>query len=670
MKIVYCAQFRDHTGYAIAARRYLKALDQFLQKNEGKFSLHVYSVVALNAGKLSKEEENLLQKYEFKNDSEIQDVMKEEYIFIWHMPPPMMVFADERFKPSPNCSPSMKKLIKASSYNVSLVAWETDKVPSEWQENYDYYKPDAIIVPSKWNKDVFEQTSIRCEVVPHVIENISDNVKEIPNLSSALNKKFVIFSSSQWTHRKGFDVLLKAYFSEFGKSEDVVLVLKTYDSATHKTERISHEIKNYKATTLFEFNQKPKDNNLIVLPGFLSAESVAWLYNKSNVFALTSRGEGFGLPISEALLNKKPVIVPSEGGHIDFIEPDSAFFVDGRWDCCFLGIPPYETDGNYYECSIRDTRKQLRKAYNLWKENPKQLEEKGLRGHDYIKGKGYDAYNIGKRFFEVLDSVQIKEEENDIKSLRRNIKKQLDKKSNIEEKINTLKDSFKGKTCYILATGPSLLDYDKDLLKDVLKDNLVFSIKGAYELFPEETDFHFFNAANLPMPTGGFVKEHFKYEGVEPIVIASDNYPLHSRWSNFQKHDLFFQIPIRTQIDDRFLVKTLEFDKHTLDKTLERPCGPGIMYETVMYMAEHLGVSKIVTLGWDLNNDASKNESDHKHYYEDKKFFIKGDVLPWEIKATRDATGKLAEWLKSKNITLQTASKNSKISDKIERIKL
>jgi len=667
MKIVYCAQFRDHTGYAIAARRYLKALDHFLQENEGKFSLHLYSVMSMRTDKIPNEEKDLLEKYEFKNDAEIQDILKEEYIFIWHMPPPMMVFADDRFSPSPNCSPSMNKLLKASSYNVSLIAWETDKVPAEWQENYDYYKPDVIIVPSQWNKDVFEQTGTKCEIVPHVIENVSDTPREIPNLSNVLDKKFVILTSSQWTHRKGFDILLKAYFSEFGQSEDVALVLKTYDSVTHKTDRISDEVKHYKATTLFEFNQKPKNNNLIILPGFLSAENVAWLYQKSNVFALTSRGEGFGLPISEALVNEKPVIVPSEGGHLDFINPESAFFVDGQWDCCFLGIPPYETDGNYFECSVRKTREQMRHAYNLWKEDPGKLEEKGRQGYKYILENGYDTYNIGKKFFEVLDNLK-HEEKNDIKSITSSLKNSLKKETDTKEKLKLLKDSYKGKTCYILATGPSLLEYEQDYIKDVLKNNLVFSIKGAYELFPEETDFHFFNAANLPMPTGGFIKEHFKYEGDEPIVVASDNYPIHSRWSKFQKHDLFFQIPIRTQIDDRFLVKTLEFDKHTLDKTIERPCGPGIMYETVMYMAEHLGVSKIITLGWDLNNDASNKENDHKHYYEEKKFFIKGDVLPWEIKATRDATGQLADWLKSKNITLQTASKNSKISNRIERV--
>jgi len=339
MKVVYCAQFRDHTGYGIAARRYLKALDCFLEQNKNNFSLHVYSVVATDINELSKEEQDLIEKYEFKSDQEIQSVLEKDYTFIWHVPPPMMVFADERFKTSPNCSPSMNKLLKSSSRNVNLIAWETDKVPGEWQENYNYFKPDAIIVPSQWNKEVFQETGIRCEVVPHVIENISDNSKPIQNLPLSLDDKFVIFSSSQWTHRKGFDVLLKAYFSEFGLHEDALMVLKTYNSYTHDAKRIKAEIEHYKVTTSFEFNQRPKNNNILVLPGFLPADNVAWLYQNSDVFALTSRGEGFGLPISEALINKKPVIVPKEGGHTDFIHPESAFFVDVTWDCCFLVIP-------------------------------------------------------------------------------------------------------------------------------------------------------------------------------------------------------------------------------------------------------------------------------------------------------------------------------------------
>ena len=43
------------------------------------------------------------------------------------------------------------------------------------------------------------------------------------------------------------------------------------------------------------------------------------------------------------------------------------------------------------------------------------------------------------------------------------------KMDELEDKIKYLKNSFKGKTCFILATGPSLLDYDQNYLKTIFK---------------------------------------------------------------------------------------------------------------------------------------------------------------------------------------------------------
>ena len=81
MKIVYCAQFRDQTGYGVAARRYLKALDVFLNKNSDSFDLKAYSVVASESDKIDQEELSLLKKYEFKcvnstNDTAIKLIQK------------------------------------------------------------------------------------------------------------------------------------------------------------------------------------------------------------------------------------------------------------------------------------------------------------------------------------------------------------------------------------------------------------------------------------------------------------------------------------------------------------------------------------------------------------------------------------------------------------------
>ena len=65
----------------------------------------------------------------------------------------------------------------------------------------------------------------------------------------------------------------------------------------------------------------------------------------------------------------------------------------------------------------------------------------------------------------------------------------------------------------------------------------------------------------------------------------------------YKKTDIFFKIPIRTEINNEFVSVTKAFDQFIISDNLVRPCGPGIMYETVIYMAMHLGFKKIVAIG-------------------------------------------------------------------------
>ena len=64
--------------------------------------------------------------------------------------------------------------------------------------------------------------------------------------------------------------------------------------------------------------------------------------------------------------------------------------------------------------------------------------------------------------------------------------------------LKDLENSKVGQDCYILACGPSLNKYDTQEFRNKLRNNLVFSIKQAYDKFKEETDFHFWNCSNMP----------------------------------------------------------------------------------------------------------------------------------------------------------------------------
>ncbi len=71
-KIIYCAQFHDLTGYGIAARSYLKALDTYVSQTED-IELKVYSVVIQNDSTLSEDDKELIDKYLFTDNVELEE---------------------------------------------------------------------------------------------------------------------------------------------------------------------------------------------------------------------------------------------------------------------------------------------------------------------------------------------------------------------------------------------------------------------------------------------------------------------------------------------------------------------------------------------------------------------------------------------------------------------
>jgi hypothetical protein len=79
-------------------------------------------------------------------------------------------------------------------------------------------------------------------------------------------------------------------------------------------------------------------------------------------------------------------MTPSKGGHIDFIHKDN-FFVDSRF---MTAIGAFTKDYSSIEMKLVETdlddlRIQLRKAYNLWKEDPKQLQTIGIESRKFLQ---------------------------------------------------------------------------------------------------------------------------------------------------------------------------------------------------------------------------------------------------------------------------------------------
>ena len=647
MRVVFSSQFRDSSGYASAARSYLQAVDSVISDYDMDFSILSISVESVS--KISEDEESLIKKYEI-DVNDVDKILKDDILLIWHQPAGMIMFGDQNLSSDPNWL-AFKKLLENSTKNINMSVWESNKIPDLWSSIHKKYKTKATIVPCSWNQKVFSNEGLKSYLLPHVVSDTVVNPREIKNFPIDLDDHFTVFSMSQWIHRKGFDALVKAFSMEFDNTPDAILVIKTYVSAMNlnnfgfnkQSEMVRNNIIANKNMVL----KQGRVSNAKIVPicSILPFNQISWLYSKSDVFALATRGEGFGLTISEAIMHEKPVIVPDEGGHMDYVDPKSSF-VFNTYESPYLGDPGYDYDMVWREPDLIDLRKKLREAYDCWKNNT--LGQRGKTSKEFMHG--YDMDSIGHRF---VDIIQTESE------LPKTLKEHIFNISSDSKKIEALRDSYEDKECYILTCGPGLKQYSPEFLRDKLKDKLVIAVKQAYNYVPEVVDFHLFNSNNC---------EVYDYAKNRPIVMtcAAENElaMVHNVWSNKQDYDIFTFIE-----DDRdfskSICKSLNFEEFMFENKIERPWGPGMMSEVVIYLALHLGVKEVNTIGWDLEKPGSTKSN---HYYENRTVIRPADPMKQEeILLNIKMTKHLNEWLESKGVKLYVANDKSYVHKSISR---
>lgn len=372
--IIYIGQFKDASGYANAARGYLRILDQFLNKNE--YNLKIISLNFEKEDYSSALDKDLINKYELTDI--LQFINNNKYTLLLHGLPGFSFINTQQFP--------IQKLLENKNClkKINLVAWETDVVPLPWLEIYNKKIFDQLIVFCNWNKEVFEtQTDLKATVVYHPIFDFDSSLKKI-------NDKFRILSMSQWQHRKGFDILLRAYFQEFFNQDDVELMIKTYRSETTKgfsaeqeKNIVINEIKNYKMQ-ISHYGELPTCK-VLLKTGFCSKDEINDLYNKADVFCTPTRGEAFGMTIAQAAMSGLPCVIPDKGGHLDYLDKENNYFISSSWEPAYnMPFPAYSCkDMKLVEPSLSSTRQQLRNAYNDWKNN--NLVKKAIEVKNYTK---------------------------------------------------------------------------------------------------------------------------------------------------------------------------------------------------------------------------------------------------------------------------------------------
>ncbi|QSO46637.1 glycosyltransferase [Alicyclobacillus mengziensis] len=207
--------------------------------------------------------------------------------------------------------------------SIGRTMYETDSVPETWVERMN--EQTEIWVPSHFNRDTFIQAGVdanRIYVMPGALDLAKYSPETVEPYALDTKKSFRFLSVFDWSLRKGWDVLLRSYFSEFRADEDVCLVLKVV-SLLDPNARPREEIQN-----LTQKMGIPHVPEVLILDNALTEEEMIQLYKAADAFVLPSRGEGWGRPYMEAMAMQLPTIGTRWSGQTEFMSDENSYLID------------------------------------------------------------------------------------------------------------------------------------------------------------------------------------------------------------------------------------------------------------------------------------------------------------------------------------------------------
>jgi glycosyltransferase involved in cell wall biosynthesis/SAM-dependent methyltransferase len=202
--------------------------------------------------------------------------------------------------------------------NVLYFFWEDSLINPEWAQDFNQ-SLNAVLAPSKHVERVLRDSGVTVPI--HVIgagieDRFFEPLSALPYPTAA--NAFVFLNIGSGFPRKGIDVLLNAYFTEFTAGDNTCLLLKTFPNIHND---VAQQLEAWRTKTV----SAPRciHINRDIPPG-----EIDQLYAAASCLVYPSRAEGFGLPIAEAMARRIPVIATAYGGHLDFCSPQTAYLID------------------------------------------------------------------------------------------------------------------------------------------------------------------------------------------------------------------------------------------------------------------------------------------------------------------------------------------------------
>jgi glycosyltransferase involved in cell wall biosynthesis len=204
-------------------------------------------------------------------------------------------------------------LKNGGAYRIGYTMLEVDGIPADWilQAN----ALDEVWVPSTFNRDTFLVSGLKVPV--HVMPlGVNPDFFNPEIRAFRPTPRYTFLSVFEWGERKAPETLLRAYHRAFARRDDVLLLLKVIN--TDPGVDVEREIA---ALNL------PADGPPVAMlyNQELPTHQLGSLYRSADCLVLPTRGEGWGMPIIEAMACGLPVIATDWSAQADFMTEAIAY---------------------------------------------------------------------------------------------------------------------------------------------------------------------------------------------------------------------------------------------------------------------------------------------------------------------------------------------------------
>ncbi|MEA1892774.1 MAG: glycosyltransferase [Campylobacterota bacterium] len=297
-----------------------------------------------------------------------------------------------------NLYPPRTNAMKGYQKIIGPYGWEESKFPQNFVDGFNT-KLTMLFTMSDYVKDLLKDNGVYTPIVTTgiVVESIL-HVDSKP-FSFEMPDGFKLLHISSAFPRKGLNLLLDI-FDSLDDAKNISLIIKTFPNPHNNTvqrlEKLGFSmVKHYeKGISLYSKNSK----NILLINKDIPQSQIRYLYENSDLLVAPSFGEGFGLPMAEAMLLNLPVLTTGYGGQSDFCRDETAWLLE--FEFAYAKTHMHLENSLWAVPKSASLKEQIVYLCNL---SDEELRQKTTKAKNYIL-QNYSAKKVAQNITETLSS--------------------------------------------------------------------------------------------------------------------------------------------------------------------------------------------------------------------------------------------------------------------------